>query len=51
MNRNNILLSAIIIGGLMLRLSGNDFGLPNLYHPDEDALIMPALEIIRSGNF
>lgn len=45
-----ILLSAIIIAGLALRLWGNGFGLPNLYHPDEDALIMPALQIIRSGD-
>jgi len=35
---------------LTLRLWGIDFGLPHLYHPDEWALIMPALRILQTGD-
>jgi 4-amino-4-deoxy-L-arabinose transferase-like glycosyltransferase len=34
-----------------LRLVALDFGLPNVYHPDEDALVMPAMTILKSGDF
>ena len=37
--------------GLALRLWGINFGLPYLYHPDEGALVMPAINILRTGDF
>lgn len=40
----------LIIGGF-IRFWGNGFGLPYLYHPDEGALVMPALKILHTGNF
>jgi hypothetical protein len=49
-NRANMLLAAILLAGLVLRLWGLGFGLPNLYHPDEDALVMPAIQMIKSGD-
>ena len=45
-----ILLAGILLLALGLRLWGLDFGLPNLYHPDEDALVMPALSILKTGD-
>lgn len=47
---SELLLAAILVLALSLRLWGIDFGLPNLYHPDEDALIMPAVTIVKTGN-
>ncbi|MFQ6100901.1 MAG: ArnT family glycosyltransferase [Anaerolineae bacterium] len=44
------LLLILALGGLV-RLWGNDFGLPYLYHPDEGYLVMPALKILHTGNF
>lgn len=45
-----LLLGLILFVALGLRLWGLDFGLPNLYHPDEDALVMPAIHIIKTGD-
>lgn len=36
---------------LVLRLWGVNFGLPFAYHPDEGAIIMPAVNILRTGNY
>lgn len=33
-----------------IRVWGIDFDLPNLYQPDEDAVIMPALNILKTGS-
>ncbi len=33
-----------------LRLWNLGFGLPNVYHPDEDAVVMPAMSIIKTGD-
>jgi len=41
----------ILALGLLVRLWGNNFGLPHLYHPDEGYLVMPALKILHTGNF
>jgi len=43
-------LTAVLLLALALRLWGNDFGLPYLYHPDEDAVVMPAITILKSGD-
>jgi len=43
-------LAAILLLALVLRLWGNHFGLPYLYHPDEDAVVMPAISILKSGD-
>jgi hypothetical protein len=48
--QTELLLGFILILALGLRLWGLGFGLPNLYHPDEDALVMPAIHIIKTGN-
>jgi len=48
--RSALLLGTILLIALFLRLWGNDFGLPNLYHPDEDAVLMPAINIIKTGD-
>lgn len=40
-----------IVMGLWLRLQGIGFDLPNLYHPDEDAVLMPALTILKTGEW
>jgi len=50
-NKYAILLAVIMIAGLILRLWGNLFGLPNLYHPDEDVMVMEALQILKTGNW
>jgi hypothetical protein len=47
---SRLLLPLILLLALLLRLWGIGFGLPNLYHPDEDALVMPAVQIIQTGN-
>jgi 4-amino-4-deoxy-L-arabinose transferase-like glycosyltransferase len=43
--------SGIVAIALMLRLWGTNFGLPFAYHPDEGAIIMPAVNILRTGNY
>lgn len=50
-NKIQITLLGIIILGFVLRLYGVAFGLPELWHPDEDAVVMPALEILRTGEW
>ena len=45
-----LLLVAFFLLALSLRLWGIGFGLPNLYHPDEDAVVMPAINIVKTGN-
>jgi len=45
------LLISIFALALGLRLWGINFGLPFLYHSDEGAVIMPALNIIRTGDY
>ena len=45
-----ILLAVLMVLALGLRVWGIRFGLPNLEHPDEDAVLMPALQIIKTGN-
>lgn len=44
------LLLILALGGFV-RLWGNNFGLPHLYHPDEGYLVMPALRILHTGSF
>lgn len=50
-HKSTLALLLILALGGFLRLWGNDFGLPHLYHPDEGYLIMPALRILHTGNF
>lgn len=45
-----LLLGGIVLLALGLRLWGVGFGLPNLYHPDEDAVLMPAVAMIKTGD-
>lgn len=45
------LLALILVAALALRLVGADFGLPYLNHPDEDALVMPAINILKTGDW
>lgn len=45
-----LLLFFILVVALSLRLWALDFDLPNLFHPDEDAVVMPALQILKTGN-
>lgn len=45
-----VILIGFMIIGLAVRLWGVGFGLPNLEHPDEDAVLMPAITIIKTGN-
>jgi len=44
------LLALILVVALALRLWALDFGLPHLFHPDEDAVVMPALLMLKTGN-
>jgi len=44
-------LAIILALALGLRLWGATFGLPFLYHPDEGAVVMPALNIVQTGNY
>jgi hypothetical protein len=47
---SRLTLPLILLIALVLRLWGIGFGLPNLYHPDEDAVIMPAVQMIQTGD-
>lgn len=42
-------LALIVLTGALLRIIGVNFGLPHLYHPDEWALVMPALRMLQTG--
>lgn len=49
--RTTLLLGCLIFVGLILRIWAIGFDLPNVYHPDEDALVSPAMNIIKTGDF
>lgn len=46
-----LLLGLILLLAAALRLSAIDFALPYVYHPDEDALVLPAMNILKTGDF
>lgn len=46
----SITLALILLIALGLRVWGIGFGLPNLEHPDEDAVLMPALQMVKTGD-
>lgn len=46
-----IALGVILLAGAVLRLTAIRFELPAVYHPDEDALVMPAMNIIKTGDW
>ncbi len=48
--RLNLPLAAILLLGLALRLWGIDFGLPYMYHADENVPVSIALRMLRTGN-
>lgn len=48
--KQNLILLSVLLMALVLRVWGIGFDLPNLYHPDEDAVIMPAISIIKTGD-
>jgi 4-amino-4-deoxy-L-arabinose transferase-like glycosyltransferase len=50
-SRWSLVLTAIFALAAALRLWGTNFGLPYTYHPDEGALVMPALNILRTGDY
>ncbi len=43
-------LGFIFLLGLLLRIWGTDFSLPYLHHPDEGAVVMPALRVLATGD-
>ncbi len=45
-----LLLGFILLVAAGLRLSAIDFALPSVYHPDEDVLVLPAMNIIKTGD-
>ncbi|MCA9927152.1 MAG: glycosyltransferase family 39 protein [Anaerolineales bacterium] len=45
-----VILTFFLVIAFAIRLWGIGFGLPNLEHPDEDAVLMPAITIIKTGN-
>ena len=45
------MLPGIIVLAMIFRVWGLGFGLPFTYHPDEGALVMPALNIVQTGDF
>jgi hypothetical protein len=49
-NKDNFLLGLILLVALGIRVWGIGFDLPNLYQPDEDAVIMPAINILKTGD-
>jgi hypothetical protein len=46
-----LILGLILLVAAVLRLSALNFALPNVYHIDEDALVLPAMNIIKTGDF
>ena len=50
-HQTELILLFIFLIALALRVQGLGFDLPNLYHPDEDAVLMPALSILKSGDW
>lgn len=51
LSRWSLMLATIFALAVGLRLWGTNFGLPYAYHPDEGALVMPALNILRTGDY
>jgi hypothetical protein len=49
-NRISLILALILLVAFGLRVWGISFDLPNLYQPDEDALIMPAINMLKTGD-
>lgn len=50
-HRQSVLLPGfILLLAFGIRVWGIGFDLPNLYQPDEDALIMPALNVLKTGD-
>ncbi len=49
-NKSSLLLAIILLMAFGIRVWGIDFDLPNLYQPDEDAVIMPAINILKTGD-
>ena len=49
--RTSVALLFILLVATGLRLWHIDFGLPNVYQPDEDAVVMPAMSILKTGDF
>lgn len=47
---SSLLLLLILAIAFGLRVWALSFDLPNLFHPDEDAVVMPALQILKTGN-
>jgi 4-amino-4-deoxy-L-arabinose transferase-like glycosyltransferase len=49
----NLLLAVILLGSLALRVWGSGFGLPayTLYHPDEQALVNRAAQVLWTGDW
>lgn len=50
-NRKSLAIGGVLLLALGLRLWGANFGLPYLDHPDEGYLTMPALNILKTGDF
>jgi 4-amino-4-deoxy-L-arabinose transferase-like glycosyltransferase len=46
-----LLLGFLLLAAFGLRLLGIGFDLPYLMHPDEDAVIMPAINILKTGDW
>ena len=45
-----LLLALILLVAAAVRLWSIRFALPHVYHPDEDALVLPALNIVKTGD-
>ena len=50
-HKTSILLAAILALSAGLRLYALRFSLPAAFHPDEDLLVMPAMNILKTGDF
>ena len=48
--RTAVWLTFLLLAAFGLRVRGIGFGLPNLYHPDEDVVVMPAISILKTGD-
>lgn len=45
-----LLLALVLLVAAAVRLGSIRFALPHVYHPDEDALVLPALNIVKTGD-
>ncbi|MBI4744717.1 MAG: glycosyltransferase family 39 protein [Actinobacteria bacterium] len=50
-NLLDIFLLLILFSAFLVRFVGIKFGLPNLYHPDEWAIVNRAMDMLKTGNF